>query len=227
MPKDSKKTSVDPTLQAANTTSRRTLIGVIFTAVLAALAVIAAAVINKGCGANPTPPHFIGRTIDEKTEARIRNAKVSLESESVPSVAYTDSEGIFSFPLSDPNKEIRMRIEADAYENFDLRVTPSKNQGIQDVRLIMKKEKTAELSGTVLDREERPLQGVQVTLDDIIGMKPVETSSDGIFRITDIPRKYGEMVRLRVVKEGYLPYPHTEDITLGKAPPRIKLTRKK
>jgi hypothetical protein len=129
--------------------------------------------------------------------------------------------------LNDPNKEIRMRIEADSYENYDLRVTPSKNQGIQDVRLTAKKEKTAELSGTVLDREEKPLQGAQVTLDDMIGMKPVETSSEGVFRIADIPRKYGEMVRLRVVKEGYRPYPYTEDVILGKAQPRIKLARKK
>ena len=33
------------------------------------------------------------------------------------------------------------------------------------------------------------------------------------------------MVRIRVVKEGYQPY--TEDVVLGKTPPRIKLTRKR
>lgn len=85
----------------------------------------------------------------------------------------------------------------------------------------------AELSGTVLDRNERPLQGAKVTLDDIPGMLPVETSSDGVFNLTDIPKKYGEGVRLRVIMEGYQPNPYTEDVVLGKAPPIIKLTRKR
>src|SRR5262245_50194740 len=68
---------------------------------------------------------------------------------------------------------------------------------------------------------------VMITLDDITGIKPAEASSDGVFRINGISRKYGEMVRLRVVKDGYLPNPYTEDVTLGKIPPRIKLTRSK
>lgn len=86
---------------------------------------------------------------------------------------------------------------------------------------------TSELSGTVLDQNERPIQGAKVTLDDIPGMPPVETSSDGIFSISNIPRKYSEAVRIRVVKEGYQPNPYTEDVVLGKAPPRVRLRRKK
>jgi hypothetical protein len=86
---------------------------------------------------------------------------------------------------------------------------------------------TSELSGTVLDQNERPIQGVKVTLDDIPGMLPVETSSDGIFSIINIPRKYSEAVRIRVVKEGYQPNPYTEDVVLGKSPPRVRLQRKK
>src|SRR5262249_58925993 len=112
--------------------------------------------------------------------------KVSLESESVPSVAYTDSEGIFSFPVSDPNKELRLRIEASKYGNYDLRVTPAKNQGIQDVRLTPKTDETAELSGIVLDRNDRPIQGAKVTLDDVLGIVVVENSSDGTFTIRNI-----------------------------------------
>jgi hypothetical protein len=213
----------------AETTSRRTLIGVVITAVLAAVATISAAGINK-CGnvLQPGSPSqtFIGRITDRNTEEKVRGAKVSLEGESVPSVAYSDSEGIFSFPLNDPNKEIRLRIEANQYENFDLRITPAKNQGIQDLRLTPKTEKTAELSGTVLDRNDNPIQGAKVTLDDVLGMQPVETSSDGVFSLKDVPRKYGEMVRIRIVKEGYQPNPYTEDVVLGRSPPRIKLTRK-
>ena len=85
----------------------------------------------------------------------------------------------------------------------------------------------AELSGTVLDRNDKPIQGAKVTLDDIPGMPPVETSSNGVFNLRNIPKKYGEGVRVRVVMEGYQPNPYTEDVVLGKAPPIIKLTRRR
>lgn len=86
---------------------------------------------------------------------------------------------------------------------------------------------TADLSGTVLDYNNRPLQGAKVTLDDLPGMTPVETSSDGVFNLRNLPRKYGEGVRVRVVMEGYQPNPYTQDTVLGAAPPTIKLTRKR
>jgi len=85
---------------------------------------------------------------------------------------------------------------------------------------------TSELSGTVLDQNDNPLQGAKVTIDELPGMKPAETSSDGLFTINYIPRKYGEAVRIRVVKEGYQPNPYTEDVVIGKTP-RIRLKRKK
>jgi TIR domain-containing protein/carboxypeptidase family protein len=85
----------------------------------------------------------------------------------------------------------------------------------------------SELSGIVVDNNEKPLQGARVTLDDLPAMAPVETSSDGVFSLRDIPRQYGDSVRVRVVMEGYRPNPHTEDVILGKAPPRITLTKVK
>jgi hypothetical protein len=85
----------------------------------------------------------------------------------------------------------------------------------------------ASLSGTVVDQNDKPLQGAKVTLDEIPGMLPVETSSDGVFNIKEIAKKYGEGVRVRVVIAGYEPNPYTEDVVLGKAPPLIKLTRKR
>lgn len=85
----------------------------------------------------------------------------------------------------------------------------------------------SELSGTVIDQNEKPLQGARVTLDDVPGMFPVETSSDGVFDLKEIPKKYGEGVRVRVVIDGYQPNPYTEDVVLGKAPPIIKLTRRR
>jgi hypothetical protein len=85
---------------------------------------------------------------------------------------------------------------------------------------------TADLSGTVLDQNDRPIQGARITLDDIPGMQAVETSSAGVFNLRNISKQYGQGVRIRVVMEGYQPNPYTEDIVLGKAPPIIKLNKK-
>ncbi|HEX8072365.1 MAG TPA: carboxypeptidase-like regulatory domain-containing protein [Pyrinomonadaceae bacterium] len=85
----------------------------------------------------------------------------------------------------------------------------------------------ADLSGTVLDQNDRPLQGAKVTLDDLPGMQSVETSSNGVFNLRDIPKPYGAGVRVRVVMAGYQPNPYTEDVVLGKAPPIIKLRRRR
>lgn len=86
---------------------------------------------------------------------------------------------------------------------------------------------TSDLTGTVHDQVERPVQGVKVTIDEMPHMKPVETSSDGVFTITGIPRKYGDLVRIRVVKDGYQPNPYTEDVIVGARPPRVILTKAK
>lgn len=90
-----------------------------------------------------------------------------------------------------------------------------------------RKSETAVLSGTVVDFNDRPIQGAQVTVDEAPGMRHAETSSDGVFSINEVPRRYGEMVRLRVVKPGYRPNPYTEDVVLGKAPPRVRLRRER
>jgi hypothetical protein len=227
-PEEAKKSVVDPVVQAAGITSRRTLIGVIITAVLTAVATISAAGINK-CATAPQPgpssQTFTGRIINKNTEEKVRRAKVSLESEGVPPVKYSDEEGVFSFPLNDPNKEIRLRIEADQYDNFVLLVTPAKNPGIQDVRLTPKADEKPELSGIVFDSNDSPIQEAKVTLDNVPGMRPVETDSYGQFTLKDVPIKRGERVRVRVIKEGY--QRHTEDVVIGATPPKIILKRKR
>lgn len=85
----------------------------------------------------------------------------------------------------------------------------------------------ADLSGTVVDHKDKPIQGAKVMLDDIPGMLPVETSSSGVFNLRDIPKKYGDGVRVRVIMEGYQPNPCIEDVVLGATPPVIKLMRKR
>jgi hypothetical protein len=157
-------------------------------------------------------------------------AKVSLEGKGLPPVIYTDSEGVFTFNLPEDVKEIKIRVDANGYDPYDRRIDVSAVKSeLEDIRLTpqTKTETNAELSGTVVDGDGRPLQGARVTLDDIPGMSPVETSSDGVFNLRDIHKKYGEGVRVRIVMEGYQPNPYTEDVVLGKAPPIIKLTRKR
>lgn len=220
-------TDQDPTVKAADITSRRTLFGVIITAVIGLGVAISPALLNKCNGPTPAISSFIGRVSDKNTEERIKGAKVSLETESLPSVAYTDTEGVFSFPVADPGRELRLRIEAERYQKYDIRVTPAKNQGLQDIRLIPSTEEMADLSGRVIDSNDKPIQGAKATLDDILPpLQPAETSSDGVFTIKNIPRKYGEMVRLRIAAQGFQPDPYTEDLVLGKTPPRIRLKRK-
>lgn len=233
MSKDANTPDSEPAVQAAKITSKRALIGTIVAACITAIAAISVSMASN-CGSviKPDPPpapiSFTGRVTSKKTEEKVRGAKVSLEGEGVPPLVTTDSEGIFSFPLIDANKEIRLRVEASGYENFDIRIIPSKITGLrQEVLLTPKEDTKADLSGTVLDRNDKPLQGAKVTLEDVPGMVPVETSSDGVFVLKEVPKKYGEGVRIRVSKEGYHPNPYTEDIVLGKSPPKIKLTRKR
>jgi hypothetical protein len=219
-----KKVKTDSTILAALINMRTGII----VAALGLVGIVTVAIINKPAIFSTSPSFsFTGRVLNIKNEERIRGAKVSLEGEGVPPEIFTDSAGMFSFPAADPNKEVRLRIEAKEFDNFDLRVVPAKYQGQQDIRLTPKIESKVELTGTVLDSKENPLQGVKITLDDIAGMAAVETSTDGVFVLKELPRKFGEGVRLRISKEGYQPNPYIEDVVLGKVPPRIKLMRKK
>lgn len=78
---------------------------------------------------------FVGRVIEIKTEKRIRNAKVSLEVQGAPLIIYTDSEGIFSFPLKNTDNPVRVRVEAAGYEKFDRLITPSSKIRIEEIQL--------------------------------------------------------------------------------------------
>ena len=114
-----------------------------------------------------------------------------------------------------------VRIDAVAYqrtETIALQVTTSAQSAATE---------TATLTGTVIEPNGQPIQGARVTVDEIPGMTPVETSTEGVFIIKEIPKPYGEGVRISVIKEGYQPNPYTEDVVLGKSPPKVKLKRKK
>jgi len=110
-----------------------------------------------------------------------------------------------------------VRIDAVAYqrtETIALQITTSPQSAATETEI---------LTGTIRETTDEGIQGAQVTIDEMPRMTPVETSTDGNFTIIDIPKPHGESVRIRVTKEGYRT--HTEDVVLGRTPPRIKLRR--
>jgi hypothetical protein len=215
----------DSSITAAKITSRVALI----VGILGVVGVITAAIINKGCLFAPQPQPqqtFSGRVYDKNDpNKKIGNAQVSMDGEGTPPLATSDSEGIFSFPLTDPNKEYRLKIEAKAYETYDLRVVPIKNQGIQPIALTPKSDISAEITGRVVDEKDNWLEGATVSLDDYPKIEPAKTASDGTFTIKGIPKKdYSERIRIRAAKEGYKDW--VEDVTIGGQQSRIKLYKK-
>jgi len=234
MPKKANNLDSEPAVKAAKITSSRALISTIVAACITAIATISVAVTNN-CGSKPIPSPspvsspgskgFTGRVINKVTEAKVRGAKVSLEGDGIPAVAFTDSEGIFSFPLDDTTKEIRLRIDAEGYEKFDLKVTPAKNQGIQEVRLTsvqliqalpspsqsshripsekkLREETLSRVHGRVIDVEtEGPIAGVRVAVVGY-GKEAIMTGADGEFDLAS--HKIGDQTfRLRAEKDGY------------------------
>ena len=88
----------------------------------------------------PSGRDFVGRVLDAKTEQNLRGAKIILEADGAPPVTYTDSEGVFSFPVKNSEEPVRIRVEVDGYEKFDRRVKPSSKSDMESVRLDPKKK---------------------------------------------------------------------------------------
>ncbi|HEX8397652.1 MAG TPA: carboxypeptidase-like regulatory domain-containing protein [Pyrinomonadaceae bacterium] len=125
-------------VEAARILSRRNLIGVIIGAVIAAIATFGVTIYRQD--PKITPPEtvtFSGRVYNRKNPTeKITNAVVVIEGEGVPPLVTTDSEGIFTFPLKDPKREYRLRIEVEGFEPYNLRVVPSDRKDIQPIPLI-------------------------------------------------------------------------------------------
>jgi hypothetical protein len=79
------------------------------------------------------------------------------------------------------------------------------------------------LSGIVFDENDKTVQGAKITVDDFPEMKPVETTSNGVFILESIPRKADEFVRIRVSMNGYKT--HVRDVVIGRSSPRINLEK--
>jgi hypothetical protein len=83
----------------------------------------------------PVRHQLTGRVLDAVSNHALAHAKVILESEDVPPVEYTDSEGIFTFPLPPSAPHVRLKVELSGYEPADRRIDPSTLQEAQEVRL--------------------------------------------------------------------------------------------
>jgi hypothetical protein len=86
-------------------------------------------------GSNSASRVITGRVLDARSGTWIRRAKVTLEGSGTPAVEYTDSEGVFEFPVSASTNRIRLRVEASGYEMFDRRIDVSKSEAVHDIRL--------------------------------------------------------------------------------------------
>jgi hypothetical protein len=77
----------------------------------------------------------LGRVVDDATKDHLAGAKVSLEAGGVPPMLYSDSEGVFAFPVPTGVRTARIRIELAGYEHYDRQVDLSSTDNVQEVRL--------------------------------------------------------------------------------------------
>ena len=87
----------------------------------------------------PSPPgswQYVGHVIGSDTEKPVRGAKVSLEFQDVPPVIYTDSEGVFRFPVPKSDLPGRVKVEATGYQTYDRSITLSSKNPLEDIRLV-------------------------------------------------------------------------------------------
>lgn len=97
---------------------------------------------------------YAGRVMDAGTQQVISRAKVSVDTQGVPQVYYSDSEGVFYLKLPRSLESARIRIEANGYETFDRNVSLSRT-GIEDVRLV-KNNSPANQNSSVGSRSKKP-----------------------------------------------------------------------
>jgi hypothetical protein len=76
-----------------------------------------------------------GRVMDAVSNRAVGHAKVSMDSEDLPPVQYTDSEGVFTFPMPSSAQYVHLRVEASGYEPADRRINPSALGEIEEIRL--------------------------------------------------------------------------------------------
>lgn len=225
--KESEKT---PSTEGENSLpwyKRSVVIVAMISGLVALIGTLAQVGLPKFSGEVSTSTTFRGRVSDDRGKA-IGGAKVILEAKGLPPLIYTDSEGVFAFNLPAEVKTLKIRVEANGFNFYDRRVDIAAKSELEDIRLTpVKVERKVGLSGSVVDRNENGIQGATVSLDGVAGVPSVQTSSKGVFNLEDLPLKIGDRVRLRVVRDGYLPNPYLDDIVIGDYSPTAQLTKVK
>jgi len=81
---------------------------------------------------------YKGRVIDTGSQLPVSNAKITLYLDGSSQIGYTDSEGIFQFPVTiRATSSGQIRIEADGYQPYTRNITLSTSPGyIEDIRLV-------------------------------------------------------------------------------------------
>lgn len=104
-------------------------------------AIITVAGYLKGTPPPPPPPKpvtviYRGRLMDDRTQAPLRNLKVSIDANPAPILVYTDDQGIFvaTLPAENMNDDVRIRINVEGYEPVDRTVIPN-DKRIEEFRL--------------------------------------------------------------------------------------------
>jgi hypothetical protein len=92
-----------------------------------------------GPPSKPAPPSagrkITGRVVDAVNNRAVGHAKVAMDSEDLPPVQYTDSEGVFTFPMPSSAQYVHLRVEASGYDPADRRINPAALGEIEEIRL--------------------------------------------------------------------------------------------
>ena len=114
----------------------------IVVAIIAAIVTIVVAYFQfvwKPTQQNKIPQEYIGRVLDNSTQAPIPNAKITLDLPGlVPQISYTDTEGVYLFNLNLTNDQRNghVRVDADGYETYSRNISLSADVlTIEDIRL--------------------------------------------------------------------------------------------
>jgi von Willebrand factor type A domain len=113
---------------------------IVIGAIITSIGTVVAAYINKGflLGLLYRKNNLIIRILDINTNQKIINAKVSLcvlSSSNTPILEYTNSEGICQFQVKDINSAVKIDVNAESYDPYEILFTPSNEPGTKDIKL--------------------------------------------------------------------------------------------
>jgi 5-hydroxyisourate hydrolase-like protein (transthyretin family) len=160
--------------------------------------------------------HLAARVLDLRTNHPVEGVKVTLEADGAPLVAYTDSEGSFSFDVAETSGLRSIVFDRDGYQQLyrvlqnesdlfpgTLRLTPNRGRTATQSPAVSGPTPihARHYAGTVYDAVTgQPLEGVKVTLYSP-SARFTYSDSEGAF--TFEISKPSDLDRLRVEKEGY------------------------